>query len=100
MEEQDNMSDLSESRDISQVPVLPSNYTLNSKATPLESDSLMGEEYSQSNYSRGETISESQYTQYSNKSAVRHLPIANVSRVMKKILNSETKISKESKEMV
>ena len=31
---------------------------------------------------------------------VRHLPIANVSRIMKKLLDEETKISKESKELV
>lgn len=35
-----------------------------------------------------------------NPNSARHLPIANVSRVMKRILDSETKISKESKEMV
>ena len=41
---------------------------------------------------------ESQLTEDPNN--VRHLPIANVSRVMKRILDTETKISKESKEMV
>lgn len=38
--------------------------------------------------------------EYEHNSHIRHLPIANVSRVMKNVLDKETKISKESKELV
>ena len=46
------------------------------------------------------THSQSTFTSATKKGDIRHLPIANVSRVMKEILDKETKISKESKECV
>ena len=101
MDETGSISDISTNREFNTRPEKPLNFKYSSKDSienvPVN---IMAPEttYSQSQFSKEEIVSQSQYT--NNSSNVRHLPIANVSRVMKTILNRETKISKESKEMV